>query len=149
MSLEYHKFEDNVLERYCVDHCYLENWPHKDEVSVELNRMIQSPEYSHLVQNGSPKETFDIHQQGTSTKQLEDKEAVIPCGKGYPRIVSRISKKNWRRPKGILVTQIARSTPGGTKRSRGNSNDRREYRLSAKAIDGTCSSSRACHKGMQ
>jgi len=79
-----------TLQRSCIYHCYLKNCPHRDEVSVELNRVIPAPDYSHLIQNGSSEETLDVYQQSAGTQQLEDREASIPSGKGYPRMVPGI-----------------------------------------------------------
>jgi hypothetical protein len=59
------------LQRHCIDHCQLENSPHKDELTVELSRLIPSPEYSHLIQLGDPMETVDIYQEGFGSQQHE------------------------------------------------------------------------------
>jgi len=137
-----------ILQRHCIDHCQLDNCPHKDEASVELNRLIPPPDYSHLVQDGGPKKTIDIHQQGAGTQWLEDRETQIPSGKGYPRMVSRVPKKNRSRPKGILATQKSRRARRGTKRPGESGNDRSKYRISAKAIVGTRSTNCPCYTGM-
>jgi hypothetical protein len=97
-----------ILQRHCIDHCVLGNCPHRDEPMVELNRIIPPPDYRHLVQDGDPMETIDIHQQCAGSQQFEGGETPIPSGKAYPRMVSGLSKKNRGRPKGLLATKRAR-----------------------------------------
>jgi hypothetical protein len=53
-----------ILQKHCIDHCQVENCPHKDEPTVELSRIIPPPDYSHLIQNGNSLQAVDVHQQG-------------------------------------------------------------------------------------
>jgi hypothetical protein len=62
----------------------------------------------HLIENGNPKKTPNIHQQATGMQQLEVGEAAIPSRNCYSRMVPRISKNNRGRPKRILATQRTR-----------------------------------------
>ena len=102
-----------ILQSHCIDHCQLERCPHKDEVSVELNRVILPPDYSHLYRNGSPAKTPDLHEQCVGSQQLESGEASIPSGQANPRMVPRISKKDRGSSKGVLANKGA----SGTRRS--------------------------------
>jgi hypothetical protein len=101
-----------VLQKHCIDPCQLENCPHRDEATVELNRTIPPPDYSDLIQDGGPSQTIDVDQQSAGSQQLQGRETPIPSGKAYPRMVPRISKKNRSRPKGLLATQRARRAGG-------------------------------------
>jgi len=38
-----------ILHRHCIDHCQVDNCPHRDEAMVELSRLIRPPDYSHLI----------------------------------------------------------------------------------------------------
>jgi len=76
-----------ILQRYCTNHCFLENCLHNDEVSLELNWLISPIDYIHLILNGGPSETVDIPHDSTGPQQLEDPETPIPSGKGYPSMV--------------------------------------------------------------
>jgi len=49
-----------ILQRHCIDHCQLDNCPHKDEATVELSRVIPPPGYSHLIDNGNPEAPIDM-----------------------------------------------------------------------------------------
>jgi len=137
-----------ILQRHCIDHCVVSNCPNRDEATVELNRSIPPPDYSHLIEDGSPQEKADNRQQGSGSQQLKGRETPFPSGKGYPRMVPRIPKKNRSRPKGILVTQKSRRARRGIEWARRGGDDRREYRLSSKTIVGTGSTTRTCYKGM-
>jgi len=95
------------LQRYCRDHCPTKDCPHREETTVDSIEVEKGIDYNHQVNNGSPKETVDVQQQGVGTQQLEHRAALIPSGKGYPRMVPRVSKKNRSGPKGILATQIS------------------------------------------
>jgi len=122
-----------ILQRHCIDHCQLENCPHKDEDTVELNRVLLPPDYRHLVQDGNPTETVDVQQQSAGTQPLKGRETPVPI-KTDPRMVSGVSKKNTSRPKGLLASKRARRTggsPGGTRRNR---NVRSDYRLSSETV---------------
>jgi hypothetical protein len=109
--------ESYILQRHCIDHCQLENCPHRDEATVELSRQIQPPNYSPLIQHDGSSKAVDIHQQDTGTQQLEDRETPIPSGKGYPRMVPRVPKQNRSGPKGLLATKRTRGTRGGRGRT--------------------------------
>jgi hypothetical protein len=80
------------LQGFCIDHCQLENCPHRDEVTVEINRIILQPDYSHLVQDGGPSQTVDVHYQDVGFQPLQGRKTPIPSGKAYPRMVPRIPK---------------------------------------------------------
>ena len=83
-----------ILQRYCRDHCPTIDCPHREETTVDNIETPEKIDYSHLVNNGDLKETVDIQQQSAGTQQLEDRETSIPSGKGYPRMVQRISRKD-------------------------------------------------------
>jgi len=123
-----------ILLRHCIDHCELDNCPHRDEATVELNRLILRPNYCNFLYNGSSQEMVDIHQQGASAQQLKGREAPIPSSKNYPTMVSGISKKNRSGPKGLVATKRASRARGGRRWSRGSPDDRIEPRLSSKTI---------------
>jgi len=123
-----------ILQRYCRDHCPTENCPHREETTVYNIEIPGRIDYNHLVNDGSPQETVDVQQQGTSTQQLKDREAPIPGRKSYPRMVPQLLKKNRSGPKGLLATQRSRGARGSRKRSGGNSDERSRFRRSAAAI---------------
>ena len=108
------------LQRHCIDHCRIEGCPHRHETTVELNRVIPPPDYSHLVQNGGPSKTTHVYQQGTGTQQYKDRKTPIPSGKAYPRMVRRILKKDRGRLKGLLATIRAKRARGSRRGSGGN-----------------------------
>ena len=137
-----------IVQRHCIDHCQLERCPHRDEVTVDLGRVIPPPDYSHLIQNGCPSETVDIHQQCVSPQQLEDRETSVPGSEANSRMVPRVSKENRGRSKGILTNKGAGGTPGSVRTTGGNRNAGTKYRLSARAIVGTRSTIRPCYRGM-
>jgi len=137
-----------ILQSHCIDHCQLEGCPHRDEVSVELNRLIPPPDYSHLVRNDGPSKTIDVHQPGSGPQLVESAEGSIPNGKDCPRMVSRVSKKDRGHPKGLLATNRARGARGSPRRTGGNRDAGTEYRLSVKTVIGTRSTNRPCYRGM-
>jgi len=143
-----HGRDSYILQRYCVDHCRLENCPHRDEPTVELNRLIPPPNYSHLIQDGGPSQEVDVHQQGAGSQQLEGRETPIPGGKAYPRMVPRVTKKNRSHPNGLLATKRTRRAGGSLGRTRRHTNDGSELRLSSATVIGTRLTYRPCYQGM-
>jgi len=137
-----------VLQKHCIDHSELEDCPHLDEATVELNRLVPPPDYSHLVQDGNSSQTIVVHQQGTGSQQLQGRETAVPSGKAYPRMVPRVPKKNRSRPKGLLATQRARRTGRSLGRPGRNTDVRSEPRLSSRTVIGTRSTNRPCYRGM-
>jgi len=104
-----------ILQRHCIDHCQINNCSHRDEATVELNRVVSPYDYNNLIRDGSPKEMIDIQKQGASAQQFEDRETPISSGKGYLRMVPRIPTKNRSRPKGLLANKKSRRARRGTK----------------------------------
>jgi hypothetical protein len=94
-----------ILQRYCIDHCILQNCPHRDEATVELYRIILLPDDSQVLNNGGNQQVIDIWQQSPAAQQLESGETLIPYGKGYPRMVPRVPKMNRDGPNRILATK--------------------------------------------
>ena len=96
-----------ILQRYCRDHCRTKDCPHWEETTVDNIETPGKIDYSHLVDNGGPKETVDVQQQGTNTQRLEDRETPIPSGKGYPRMMPRVSIENSSGQNASAMTLIA------------------------------------------
>ena len=72
--------EAYILQRYCIKHFNLENYPHKDDVSIEFNWSMQTPDYSHLFQNDTTQKETDVYQQGCSSSQLIGEETPVSSG---------------------------------------------------------------------
>ena len=123
------------LQRHCIDHCQLESCPHRGEATVELNRVIPPPDYSHLIRNGGPSETVDVRQQGIGPQQLDSGEAPVPSGQASSKVVPRISNKDRGRSKGLLVNK--RTSGRGSRRAQGSGHVGTKYRLSSRTIIGT------------
>lgn len=138
-----------ILQRHCIDHRVTPNCPHKDVVSVELNRVIQAPDYSRLIDNGDPQEAVNVQLQGTCTQRLEDRETVIPSIQCYPRIVPRLPQKDRIRPKGLLATEKSRRNQRSGQQITGSRKVQSELRLSSRRIVGTRSVSHTRYRGMQ
>jgi hypothetical protein len=103
---KFHGRNRYVLETHSIEHCQLENFPHQDAPTVELNRLNPLPDRSHEIQHGGPQEMVNVQQQTAGTQRLPDSEMPIPNGKGYPRMVPSVPKKNRSCPKGMLATKI-------------------------------------------
>jgi hypothetical protein len=113
-----------ILQRHCIDHCVLDSCPHRDEATVGLGRLRPPPNYNHLILIGSPLAIIDIYHQSAGTQRIEDRDTLIPSGKGYPIMLLRLPKKNRSRLKGILATQKLRRARTGAEWSRRGGNDR-------------------------
>ena len=137
-----------ILQRHCIDHCQLERCPHKDEVTVELHRVIPPPDYSDLIQVGSSSEEINVLQLSVSPQQLESGETPVPCSKVNTRKVPRVTKKNWGGPKGVLADKVARGTRGISRRTRGNRYAGTKYRLSSGSVIGNRSTNCPWYRGM-
>jgi len=124
-------------QQSCIDHCTLKDCPHKDEVAVELNRIIQPPDHSHRIRNGSAQQTIDVQQQGAGTQQLENRVTPILSGKGHPRMVLRISEKNRSGLKRILATKRVRQAKRRRERSWRCWNEGSGFRLCAATVNGS------------
>ena len=59
-----------ILQRHCIDHCYLKNCPHKDEPTVELTWLIPPPDFSSLIENDGPQAQIDMKEQCAGTQQV-------------------------------------------------------------------------------
>jgi hypothetical protein len=79
-----------TIQRFCIDHCQLENCPHRDEVTVELNRLTPPPDYRHLINNGGPQEEVDLERRSFVSQQIEDREASVPSGQEHSDMAIRI-----------------------------------------------------------
>jgi len=60
-----------ILQRHCIDHCQVERCLHRDEVAVDLDRVIPPPHYSHLIQRDTPSETVNVLQQGIGLQRIK------------------------------------------------------------------------------
>jgi len=135
-----------ILQRHCIDHCQIEGCPHRDEVTVRLERIIPTPNYSHLIRDGDPSETINVQQQVAGPERIESGETPVPSGKANPRMVPRVPKKDRSRSKGVPP----HTGTGGTRGSVGRLGRSRNARakLSAGAVVGTRSTNRPCYRGM-
>lgn len=97
-----------VLQRYCVEHCPTLNCHSWVPTTVDIPEAITIPDYSQVIQNVDPKETFNIHQHGISIGRELSWVISKPSRERDTRIGLRVSKKTRGGSKTILADKGAR-----------------------------------------
>jgi len=95
-----------------MDHCQLSNCPHRDELTVELDRLVPPPDYSYLINNGGPQEEVDMEEQCVGTQRVSSGETPIASCEG-----------NFSMGAAVLATD--RASPFGISTNEGNRVPRR------------------------
>jgi len=63
---------------------------HKDEATVELNRLILPPDYSHSIPNGNSQVQVDLEEQCVGSQRISSREASVPRGEGNSGMGARV-----------------------------------------------------------
>jgi len=138
-----------ILQRHCIDHCQLENCPHRDEATVELNRLILAPDYSHLISNGNPQAQADMEEQRIGTQWVSCRKASVASGEGNPVMGMRVPEADRASLAGIPADEGNRVPRRGRAMPRGVGNARCQFQLSAKTMVETRAASHPYNTSLQ
>jgi hypothetical protein len=123
-----------ILQRHCIDHCQLEDCPHKDQATVELYRLIPLPDYTHLIPNGGHQAQVNMEEKCTGTERIESRETRISRSKRDPSMGAGLSAPDRASPVRTSTDEGNRVSRRGRGRPRGTRNARCELQLSLKTI---------------
>jgi hypothetical protein len=129
------------MQRHCINHCQLENCPHKDEATVELNRLVPLADYSHFILNGNPEAKVNMEERGIGAQQVPSRKASIPGGQGNSVMGAGVPDEDQAGSAGIPPDEGNRGprrSGAGIRRTR---NAECKFQLCSKTIVGT----RAAH----